>query len=104
MGKFVIDKSKNDGFKFVLKAGNGEVIAVSQIYSAEDSCLNGIESVRKNAAVAAVENQTAEGYAEEKILNLEFTKTKRESSDSVSKRLTVRLSQPARATPGLQAA
>ncbi len=76
MGKFVIDKSKNDGFKFVLKAGNGEVIAVSQIYSAEDSCLNGIESVRKNAAVAAVENQTAEGYAEEKNPKFEVYKDK----------------------------
>jgi len=65
MGKFVIKKT-NTGVKFDLKAGNGEVIATSEVYASEDSCRNGIASVQKNAPVAAVENQTVEGYAEEK--------------------------------------
>lgn len=65
MGKFVI-KETNTGVKFDLKAGNGEVIATSEIYTTKEACKNGIESVRKNAPVAAVENQTVEGYAAEK--------------------------------------
>jgi len=65
MGKFVIRKT-NTGIKFDLKAGNGEVIAASEVYASEDACRNGIASVQKNAPVAAVENQTVEGYAAEK--------------------------------------
>ena len=65
MGKFVI-RETNTGVKFDLKAGNGEVIATSEVYAAEASCKNGIESVRKNAPIAAVEDQTVEGYAVQK--------------------------------------
>ena len=65
MGKFVMRKT-NTGVKFDLKAGNGEVIATSEVYAAEASCKNGIESVRKNAPIAAVEDQTVEGYAVQK--------------------------------------
>ena len=65
MGKFVIRKT-NTGIKFDLKAGNGEVIATSEVYNSEDACRNGIASVQKNAPVANVEDQTVEGYAEQK--------------------------------------
>ena len=65
MGKFVIRKT-NTGIKFDLKAGNGEVIATSEVYTTEAACRNGIESVKKNAPAAAVEDQTAEGFAVEK--------------------------------------
>ena len=58
MGKFVIRKT-NTGIKFDLKAGNGEVIATSEVYSSEDACRNGIASVKKNAPVAEIEDQTA---------------------------------------------
>ncbi len=49
MGKFVISTRKNGEFQFNLKAGNGEIILTSEGYTAKASCLNGIESVRKNA-------------------------------------------------------
>ena len=55
MGKFVV-KTVNTGIKFDLKASNGEVIATSEVYSSEAACLNGIESVRKNAEIAKVED------------------------------------------------
>lgn len=61
MGKFVI-KTVNAGIKFDLKAGNGEVIATSEIYTSESACKNGIESVRKNAVAAKLEDQTVENY------------------------------------------
>ena len=65
MGKFVI-KHTGAGVKFDLKAGNGEVIASSQVYSTDVACLNGIASVQRNAPVANVEDQTAPDYAREK--------------------------------------
>ncbi len=65
MGKFEI-KTTDAGFRFNLKAGNGEIIATSQTYKSMDSCKNGIESVKKNAPIANLEDQTKEGYAEEK--------------------------------------
>ena len=65
MGKFVV-KNVATGIKFDLKAGNGEVIATSEVYTSKSACLNGVESVRKNAPVAALEDQTVEGYAEQK--------------------------------------
>ena len=65
MGKFGIRKT-NTGIKFDLKAGNGEVIATSKVYASQAACKNGVESVRKNAPVAAVEDQTVEGFAVEK--------------------------------------
>ena len=65
MGKFVI-RATNTGVKFDLKAGNGEVIATSEVYTTEAACKNGVESVRKNAPVANVEDQTVEGYEAQK--------------------------------------
>ncbi len=65
MGKFVIKETKT-GIKFDLKAGNGEVIATSEVYTTEAACKKGIASVQKNAPVANVENQTVEGYTPEK--------------------------------------
>ena len=49
MGKFVIKTGKT-GVRFNLLAGNGQVIGTSEIYKADASCLNGIESVRKCSA------------------------------------------------------
>jgi uncharacterized protein len=50
MGKFVISTRKNGEIQFVLKAGNGQVILASEGYSGKSACMNGVESVRKNAA------------------------------------------------------
>ena len=66
MGKYVIKSTKNGGFKFDLKAANGQVIASSQVYKALKSCKGGIASVAANAAAASTEDQTVEGYAKEK--------------------------------------
>ncbi len=55
--KFEMYKDKAGEFRFRLKARNGETIAISEGYKAKDSCLNGIESVRKNAPGAKIENE-----------------------------------------------
>lgn len=62
MGKFVV-KETNTGYVFNLKADNGQVIAVSQVYSSEAACQNGIDSVKKNAVMANLEDQTVENFA-----------------------------------------
>ena len=59
MGKFVI-KTVSSGIKFDLKATNGQVIATSEVYTSEAACQKGIESVKKNAAIANLEDQTVE--------------------------------------------
>lgn len=69
MGKFVI-REVPSGIKFDLKATNGQVIATSEVYEAKSSCVNGIESVRKNAPIAKFEDQTVEGY--ETVTNPKF--------------------------------
>ncbi len=62
MGKFAV-KTVKSGIKFDLKAGNGEIIASSEVYSSDAACRKGIESVRRNAVEAKLEDQTVEGFA-----------------------------------------
>ena len=64
MGKFVVSQAKT-GYKFDLVAGNGEVIATSQIYKSENTCLKGVDSVRR-CCVGEIEDQTVEGLAKVK--------------------------------------
>lgn len=75
MGKFAV-RTTATGIKFNLKAGNGEIIATSEIYTTEAACKKGIASVKKNAPIAPVENQTVEGYKVEKHPKFEVYKDK----------------------------
>ena len=52
--KFEMYLDKAGEYRFRLKARNGEIIATSEGYKARPSCLNGIESVRKNAVDAPI--------------------------------------------------
>lgn len=52
--KFVVYVDKAGEYRFRLKATNGQIIAVSEGYKAKASCLNGIESVKKNAPDAPI--------------------------------------------------
>jgi uncharacterized protein YegP (UPF0339 family) len=56
--KFVLKKGSTGKFHFNLQAANGQVIATSEAYNSKESALNGIESVKKNAADARVEDET----------------------------------------------
>ena len=71
MGKFVVKRTNNGGWKFDLKARNGQVICTSQTYKSEKSCLNGIASVTKNSPVANLEDQTVEGWEKTKFPKFE---------------------------------
>jgi len=50
--------SSNDKFYFSLKAGNGQIIGGSEMYESAAGRDNGIESVKKNAPGASVDDQT----------------------------------------------
>ncbi len=54
-GKYEVYKDKSGGFRFRLKAANGEVIASSESYKTKASAMHGIESVKKNAASDVVD-------------------------------------------------
>jgi uncharacterized protein YegP (UPF0339 family) len=56
--KFEMYKDAGGKFRFRLRAANNEIIAVSEAYESKAGCENGIESVKKNAPVAEVEDQT----------------------------------------------
>jgi uncharacterized protein YegP (UPF0339 family) len=62
-GKFVWKTTASGKFHFNLVASNGQVVATSESYSSKDSCLAGMESVRKIAG-SHVEDQTVEGFKE----------------------------------------
>jgi uncharacterized protein YegP (UPF0339 family) len=76
MGKFVMGPTKNGGFRFNLKAANGEIIATSETYSSEAACRNGIESIRKNAVEAKLEDQTVENFEQQTHPKFEVYKDK----------------------------
>ena len=56
--KFQVYQDKAGEFRFRLKARNGEIIATSEGYTKKDSCLNGIESVKKNAVDSKIVDET----------------------------------------------
>nr|WP_202422923.1 YegP family protein [Gordonia sp. SID5947] len=51
-------KDRADKFRFRLKAANGEIIASSEAYESKSAAQNGIDSVKRNAADAAINDQT----------------------------------------------
>ena len=52
--KFELYKDKGGEYRFRLKATNGQIVLRSEGYAAKASCINGIESVKKNAVNAPI--------------------------------------------------
>jgi uncharacterized protein YegP (UPF0339 family)/uncharacterized surface protein with fasciclin (FAS1) repeats len=55
---FEIQFNAPDRYRFHLKAANGQIIAVSQSYLSKQTAQTGIESVKKNAPMAKIIDQT----------------------------------------------
>ena len=49
---FEVYKDKVQKFRFRLKAANGEIIALGEAFATKDSCVRGIETVKKLALIA----------------------------------------------------
>lgn len=62
MGKYIIKPAKSGGCVFDLKADNGLIVARSQVYATTRTCKKGIASVRTNAPIAKIEDQTKEDW------------------------------------------
>lgn len=58
--KFEVFLDKAGEFRFRLKAKNGEIILESEGYTTKPNCMHGIESVKKNAPIANVEEVKSE--------------------------------------------
>lgn len=56
--KFDRKESKNGKYYFNLKAVNGQVIGTSEMYETETARNKGIESVKKNAPIAEIDDLT----------------------------------------------
>jgi uncharacterized protein YegP (UPF0339 family) len=55
--KYVLKKGSTGTYHFNLVASNGQVIATSEAYESKAAALNGIESVKKNAPAAEIDDQ-----------------------------------------------
>ena len=56
--KFEIYKDKSGEFRFRFRAPNKEIMFQGQGYKQKQSAVNAIESIKKNAAAAEVDDQT----------------------------------------------
>jgi uncharacterized protein len=55
---FVLTKNTSGKVPFNLRASNGRVIATSELYNPRAAAMNAIESIRKTAASAALDDKT----------------------------------------------
>jgi uncharacterized protein len=53
-GKFEVYLDREGKHRFRLKDGNGDILLTSETYESKNSCLRGVESVKKNAEDAAI--------------------------------------------------
>jgi uncharacterized protein YegP (UPF0339 family) len=58
MAKFEIYKDKKGQFRWRLLANNNQVIAVGEAYTTKAACKNGIDSVKKNASKAEIDDKS----------------------------------------------
>ncbi len=58
--KFEVYTDKAGKTRFRLKATNGEIIAIGEAYESKAGCMNGIESIRKNAPDAEIVDKTTD--------------------------------------------
>ncbi len=57
--KFEIYTDAKGEYRFRLKAGNGEVVAVGEGYKSKSGVINGVDAVKRAAAEAEIDDQTA---------------------------------------------
>ena len=77
MGKFLA-KSTPTGVKFDYLI-NDKAVLSSEVYKAQQSCLNGIASIQKSAADAEIEDQTVEPVEAKKHPKFEIFKDKNDA-------------------------
>lgn len=59
-GKFELYTDSAGKYRFRLKAGNGEIIAVGEAYGSKAAAMGGIDSIKRQAAEASVHDMTSD--------------------------------------------
>ncbi len=59
-GKFEVYKDKSGKFRFRLKGGNGQVVAVGEAYNTKAAAMKGCAAVERAASGAPVVDKTAD--------------------------------------------
>lgn len=90
-GKFVVKKGSSGKFRFNLVSTNGQVVLTSEAYDSKAKCMNGVKSVQKLAADAAIDDQTAASTTT-------TTTTKTASARKTAKRTTKTAARSRRGT------
>jgi uncharacterized protein YegP (UPF0339 family) len=57
--EFEIKQNSAGQFYWRFKSGNGEIVAVSEAYASKQGCQNGINSIKRDASTATVQDLTA---------------------------------------------
>ncbi|MGP3935457.1 YegP family protein [Nonomuraea sp. KM88] len=59
-GRFIINKDEQGGYRFALVANNGQTLAVGAGFPTKVACVNGIETVRRNAPEAVIDDRSGQ--------------------------------------------
>ncbi len=62
-GKFIISEDEQGRYRFSLVANNGQTLAVGTGFLTRMACINGIETVRRNAPEAPIEDLPPRNHA-----------------------------------------
>ncbi len=81
-GKFELYTDAAGKYRFRLKSGSGEIIAVGEAYASKSAAMSGIESIKRNAAEATVNDMTSEMPAKPKPSAHKPAKAKQHASMS----------------------
>ena len=59
-GRFVVVRDGDDGYRFRIEAEDGQLMATSEPYTSKSSALKGVEAIKRNAAVAQIDDQSGD--------------------------------------------
>ncbi|UBU11679.1 YegP family protein [Nonomuraea gerenzanensis] len=60
-GRFIISEDGQGGYRFALVANNGQTLATGEGFPNKVACVNGIETVRRNAPDAPIDDRSGAG-------------------------------------------
>jgi len=59
-GRFAVMGDGDEGYRFRIEAADGQLIATSEPYTSKSSALKGVEAIKRNAAVAQIDDESGD--------------------------------------------
>jgi uncharacterized protein YegP (UPF0339 family) len=59
-GRFVVIGDGDEGYRFRIEAKDGQLMATSEPYTSKSSALKGVEAIKRNAAVAQIDDESGD--------------------------------------------